>query len=164
MRDAFGGIFMIKILLVFVFIYVVFTAISLNYAKAFRVKNKVIDYIETSDIVSLDVNSLANACGANGELSDILKKAQYNKVCRNGNGVTYSEENQAIGFCCNGVVIEKNTELSDAKNQVYTVKTYADWNMGALNLLLAVGGKDQNSKTHVNGFWEITGEAKVIVR
>ena len=54
MRDAFGGAFMIKIFLVFIIIYVGFTALSLNYAKAFKVKNKIIDYLEVNEITGLE--------------------------------------------------------------------------------------------------------------
>ena len=53
MRDAFGGTFMIQIFIVFILIYICFTAMSLNYAKAFRVKNAVIDFVETNEISSL---------------------------------------------------------------------------------------------------------------
>lgn len=38
MRDAFGGAFMIKVMLIFLGIYIAFMAVALNYAKAFRVK------------------------------------------------------------------------------------------------------------------------------
>ena len=38
MRDAFGGTFMIQIFLVFILIYISFTALALNYAKAFKAK------------------------------------------------------------------------------------------------------------------------------
>ena len=31
-------------------------------------------------------------------------------------------------------------------------------------MLLALGGQSQNSKNIVNGAWEITGEAKVVIR
>ena len=41
MRDAFGGAFMIKIFLIFIIVYVCFTALARNYAKAFKVKNKI---------------------------------------------------------------------------------------------------------------------------
>ena len=51
MRDAFGGAFMIKLFLVFILIYVCFIALALNYAKAFKVKNKIIDYLETNEII-----------------------------------------------------------------------------------------------------------------
>ena len=46
MRDAFGGAFSIQIFLIFILIYVSFIAVSLNYAKAFKVKSAIIDYIE----------------------------------------------------------------------------------------------------------------------
>jgi len=46
MRDAFGGTFMLKLALVFFVIYVCFMGIAINYAKAFRVKNQVINIIE----------------------------------------------------------------------------------------------------------------------
>ena len=38
MRDAFGGAFLIKVMLIFLGIYVAFMAVALNYAKAFKVK------------------------------------------------------------------------------------------------------------------------------
>jgi len=46
MREAFGGMFMLRLMLVFIFIYVVFAAISYNYAQAFKLKNSIISYIE----------------------------------------------------------------------------------------------------------------------
>ena len=46
MRDAVGGSFMIKLIIVFLVLYIIFVAVALNYAKAFRVKNKVLDIIE----------------------------------------------------------------------------------------------------------------------
>ena len=49
MRDAVGGTFMIRVFLIFLATYIIFIAIALNYAKAFRVKNKVIDIIEQNE-------------------------------------------------------------------------------------------------------------------
>lgn len=46
MRDAFGGAFMIQLLLIFLTLYISFMAIALSYSKAFRVKNEIINYIE----------------------------------------------------------------------------------------------------------------------
>ena len=42
MREAFGGAFTIKLMLIFLAIYIAFIAVALNYAKAFRVKNKIL--------------------------------------------------------------------------------------------------------------------------
>ena len=54
MRDAFGGTFMIMVFLVFIMVYICFTAVALNYAKAFKVKNAVIDFLEEWEITDLN--------------------------------------------------------------------------------------------------------------
>ena len=46
MKESFGGAFMLKLALVFLVIYVSFMAVAINYAKAFRVKNQIINIIE----------------------------------------------------------------------------------------------------------------------
>ena len=46
MRDAFGGTFLIEILMVFVVLFVSFTAVIVNVAKTFRIKNQVINIVE----------------------------------------------------------------------------------------------------------------------
>lgn len=46
MRESFGGAFMIKLVLVFIVVYISFMAVAVNYAKAFRVKNRIIDVLE----------------------------------------------------------------------------------------------------------------------
>ena len=46
MREAFGGTFLSKLTMVFLVIYIIFIAMALNYAKAFKTKNGIIDYIE----------------------------------------------------------------------------------------------------------------------
>lgn len=49
MKEAVGSTFMIYVLLIFLAVYITFVAVALNYAKAFRVKNSVIDIIEQSE-------------------------------------------------------------------------------------------------------------------
>ena len=152
MRDAFGGEFMIRLFLVFIVVYVAFTAVSLNYAKAFRIKNKVISFIEENEINNLaDLNC--------DELGQMVTNSQYTNTCKNGNGIITNNENKTSGYCCNGVVI--NTKEITDKYYIYTINTYADWNVGALNMILTFGGEKQNSRNFVDGSWEISGEAKV---
>ena len=165
MRDAFGGVFMIRLFLVFIVIYVAFTAVSLNYAKAFRIKNSVISFIEENEIISLDNSYITSKLD---KLDKILTKANYNKTCTNGNGSIISAEGTSRGYCYNGVVILKNSEESvagtNSKIIKYQVVTYADWNIGILNKILALGGSRENSEEYVTGTWEIRGEAKVVSR
>lgn len=165
MRDAFGGVFTINLFLVFIFIFVAFTAVSLNYAKAFRVKNRVIDFLEENEIVSLNETSFSNKLG---KLDTILQDSTYNKTCEDGNGTIKSIEGNAIGYCYNGIVILESSEepVSGTNSSIikYQVITYADWNLGALNKILALGGRDETSESYVAGTWAIKGEAKVVSR
>ena len=163
MRDSFGGVFTLNLFLVFIFIYVAFTAVSLNYARAFKVKNAVIDYIEQNEITNLD-----EYFGTTLPLKDKTKLDQtlgslgYYKVC---DSTTTPTSN---GYCYGGVTITKIKEEAiqgtTTKTIYYQITTYADWNLGALNKLLALAGKREDSDTIVNGTWAINGEAKVVAK
>lgn len=165
MRDAFGGVFMIRLFLVFIVIYVAFTAVSLNYAKAFRIKNEIISFIEENEITSLNSANFNNKLG---KLDLILNNANYNKTCTNGNETIKSTEGNIIGYCYNGIVIlkqsEEKIEGTQSKIIKYQVTTFADWNIGVLNKILALGGSQENSEEYVTGAWAINGEAKVVLR
>ena len=163
MRDSFGGVFMFRLLLVFIFIFVAFTAVSLNSAKSFRVKNKVIDFIEQNEITQLSGKNFTDNLP---KLEAIIKSSDYNKSCEKGDGTITSKEGNLVGYCYKGIVIlkdsEENIEGTKSKRIQYQVITYADWNLGALNKLLVLGGKQENSESYVNGTWQIIGTAKVI--
>lgn len=168
MRDSFGGLFMLNLFIVFIFIYVAFAAVSLNYAKAFRLKNSIISFIEEKEIIDLKYNKMSKKLD---ELDEILDNANYNKTCES---IGYSEGeikegSRVTGFCHNGVIINiKSSNLIEGtKSRLikYEVITAADWNLGVLNKLLALAGKKENSDNGViGGFWQIKGEAKVVKR
>lgn len=156
MRDAFGGVFMIRLFLVFIFIFVAFSAISLNYAKAFRVKNKVIDFVEQNEIINL---SQLNDEKTQDKLKSILATAGYTKTC-NSENIEKNDADEIISYCIGGVTIKKNA--TNNKTIQYTVITSASWDLGVLNKLLALAGKNPNSETPLYGSWTISGEAIVI--
>ena len=171
MRDAFGGVFMMRLLLVFIVVLVAFTAISFKYAKSFKVKNQVIDFIEQNQVIDIDNFFNQGSRAKINELDSILAAAEYDVSCSD---TPYSEGNiidddthKVIGYCHNGVVIIKNyakskeTETDNVKISTYDIYTYAHWNLGVLNTILALGGKDPNSEKPLGGFWEISGEATV---
>lgn len=74
MRDAYGGTFMIQLLLIFLAIYVAFIAIALNYAKAFRVKNRIIDIIEQNEGIDYLDQSTESTLG---QINEYLHQASY---------------------------------------------------------------------------------------
>ena len=163
MRDAFGGTFMIKLFLVFIFIYVGFTAIALNYAKAFRVKNKIIDFIETNEITDLSAY-IQEGSGANAsKLNNILENANYTVKCRTTSGLdTNTIVETTNGFCYHGVLFSPVTgESKNDKYVYYKVTTAVDWNLGVINLILSFGG-NPNDKDPLSGTWKISGETRIV--
>lgn len=158
MRDAFGGTFMIQILLVFIIIYVGFIGIAINYGRAFRVKNLVIDYLEEAQISNLAQAN--NVEDVEEGIRKILNNANYNlsAVC------VYFENNTPNEKCVNGVVIQQNDvgKKNGVTHVYYTVNTYIGYNLGFLNSLLSLT-RDKSKDPIPPGYFKISGETKVLV-
>ena len=165
MRDAFGGAFMIKLFLVFIFIYIVFTAIALNYARAFKVKNKVIDYLEDNEIVDIKKLTAAEETKmVNYFEKELLGGLNYrveNISCNNGN-----EQNGEVVYCRNGIKITEYMPTSKQANKLgtyYRVETYFTWELSFLNILLRLNSSNANGEA-ARGIWTISGETRIIVK
>lgn len=166
MRDAFGGVFMIRLFIVFIFIYVGITAVSLNYARAFKVKNKVIDFVEQQEIVDLQEYFGSGIITKDKtKLDNIATDLGYFKECDTLDEITTTE---GTGYCYKGILILKNREEyiagTNSKIVYYQITTYADWHLGILNKILALSGQSESSDSALTGSWKITGEAKVVVK
>ena len=113
MRESFGGAFMIKLVLVFIVIYISFMAVAINYAKAFRVKNNVINILEQNQFMLGDDITV---------IDDYLAKVPYdlndnNSVKRNCNNTEFGSKKENTDLTNRGVCI---TQFSDDKtNDVY---------------------------------------------
>ena len=176
MRDAFGGTFMIQIFLVFILIYIGFTAVALNYAKAFKVKNAVIDYLENSEISSLD-GMTASDIDQMKEYFDkeILGRMNYNlsgqNIC-NSNGIKEYDDagTHRIALCDDLGIIIQQSNVSETGSTIegntegvyYTVSTFVGWSIPFLNKLLALNGNNEQQET-IMGVWKISGQTRLIV-
>lgn len=116
MRESFGGAFMIKLVLIFIVIYISFMAVAVNYAKAFRVKNNVINILEQSQFKLGD--SIDN-------IDNYLRGVPYNL---NGNssikehcGVDFGNSNENRILTNYGVCIVEN---GSGNKHYYTVTSY----------------------------------------
>jgi len=160
MRDAFGGTFMIQILLVFIVIYVGFIGIAINYGRAFRIKNYIIDFLEEYQVEELNQTSggqnLVEA-GVGEILSNVNYK--YSDVCNK----YYTPSSNSK--CIDGVIIYQNEKIE--KNGVthvyYTVNTYFGFNLGFLNSLLSLSSSSADGGRLGLGYFVISGQTKVIV-
>ena len=165
MRDAFGGAFMLKLFLVFIAIYIGFTAISLNYAKAFKVKNKVIEYLESSEISSLEEMYADQSQEIENFIdNEILGNMNYNvnhlDICQN---VETEYLDNTIAVCHDsGIVIEEVSKATNTEGVYYRVSTYVGWSIPFLNGLLSLNGNNAQRDVPV-GVWKISGETRLIV-
>lgn len=173
MRDAFGGTFMIQVFLVFIMIYICFTALALNYAKAFKVKNAVVDYLETNEITTLDhlLNVDEMEALNNFFNKEILGNMNYNlssthDFCGAG-GAEYvllkDFTGEVNGYChSSGVMIKVAGKGENTEGVYYTVSTYIGWSMPFLNSLLSLNGNNAKRDVPI-GIWEISGQTRLIV-
>ncbi len=159
MRDAFGGVFTIQVILVFIFIYVGFLGLAINYGKSFKLKNNIIDYLEENQISSLDVMTAVEQDDLETAIDEATSDMNYNS-----SGICDKITDTATRKCHKGVVIEQVSSVS--KHGVtyvqYKVTTYINYSFGFLNSLLSLGGTSSSEKAPI-GFWAIAGEAKVTV-
>ncbi len=158
MRDAFGGAFMIKLFLVFIIIYVGFTSIALNYAKAFKAKNIVIEYLEKNEISSLDMTATAEAQMEEYFEEEIVGNENYIYPIKNcGKSSGYPTK------CFNNIGIKIEQRNSSTKNKLgvyYRVTTYFGFQMPFFDRLIAIDTGEDGP--NITGKWEIVGETRPI--
>ena len=139
MREAFGGAFTIKLMLIFLAIYIAFIAVALNYAKAFRVKNRIIDIIEQNEgIDSYDdtkegsvignINSYLNTVGYYVNLANIKNNNTENINC-------YDR-----GYCIDK---KESTNVDGVYNTYYKVTTFVkiEFPFFKLNFTIPITGE-----------------------
>lgn len=132
MREAFGGAFMIKLMLIFLAIYIAFIAVALNYAKAFRVKNKIIDIIEQSEGIKQSDYIDTKEGSVIGDINTYLNSVSYYV------NITNIKNKNTEGVHCyeNGYCIEEYTgPVNDrVTSKYYKVTTYININFPFFNL------------------------------
>jgi hypothetical protein len=162
MRDAFGGAFMIRLFLVFIIIYVCFISVALNYAKAFKVKNMVIEYLEDNEITDIKKMSAVTRQAMNDYFqTEIVGGIHYVHPV----SLDCPAHQECLSFEDIGIQIIQMQPTSSQTNKMgvyYKVNTYFGYNIGFFNVLLALSGSERDDNTFGN--WKISGETRLIVK
>lgn len=131
MREAIGGTWITQLIIVFMFIFVAFLALSLNYSKAFRVKNEVLSFVEKNEGITLNTVKKVN---------NYLKYSGYNSMgkCAKGmygvanlNATTYtlvndSNKNNKFYYCI-GKIDSKSINFQN--RAYYKAKLFFKFNL-----------------------------------
>jgi len=131
MRESFGGAFLIKMTLGLIVIYVGLMSIAIIYARAFRVKNQVINIIEQYQYVG-EENSLAEE-----RIIEYLAEVNYPADIDGVNEQCADEDGKLV----NGVCIVANEYNNNSR--YYKVITYIHIELPLfdLNLVIPVSGE-----------------------
>lgn len=153
MREAIGGAWTLQWILIFLVLISCILAFSVNYAKAFRLKNAFLDYIEDGQGFSKDVASKIES-----------KRAQV------GYGINWKITENGVDWKCKNGVCVKFTESKDnsllnkygcndgrCKVGYYTVATFIYVNIPIMqNFLKGL------QTTQANGGLNIVGDTTTI--
>ncbi len=149
MRDAFGGVANIVIIVVFLTLVSGYLAFNVNYTKAFRVKNKIISTFEQYEGQCQHTDTADNTC--NGEIIEYMKSIGYSAP--NFNLSDY--DSCAYGYCYKRIDIAKpaSSSTDDTKQRAYfKIVTQINIDIPIVNKILP-GLK----------IFQVTGDTKPIV-
>jgi hypothetical protein len=114
MREAIGGALLIKLVMFFIVIYTCFLAIAVNYSITFRVKNQIINLIESYESYDL----------AKQSIEEYISSIGY---YRSGDMTLSSDSDCSSGYCIQ--------ELEAARGKYYKVTTYVSFDFPVIGKL-----------------------------
>lgn len=140
MRESAGGLKVLGMVMVFFFIFIMLLAVSINYAQAFRVKNKIIDYIEQYE----GYNLLAPGDGTNeygyakDKIEDYIDSIGY---------FTFEDGNSTVSAAKTGNYKVCRKEVTrnqiEGKGRIYRIVTYVTLHLPGIipNLEIPITGE-----------------------
>lgn len=135
MRDAFGGAFSIQLMLIFLVLYVSFICVAINYARAFRVKNEIINIVEQNEgYIGRNQNAI------DSQINSYLSKTGYHVNYSEVASVSSCSELKGHGYC----IVRTGTNPD-----YYGVETYMVFTLPIVNVHfpIAVRGETRRIET-----------------
>lgn len=157
MRDSAGGIYALGIVFTFIIIVSGFLAFTVNYNKAFRMKNRIITILEKYE------NDITNE-DAKREIRDYAQKIGYSAsidYMNSCNQSGYTIDSNKTGYCYQLVKEEKaqtignhsQVKVPEYTTQYVNIKTFVSIDIPILNYIFP----------HIS-FFSVTGSTKQITK
>jgi len=156
-KDAISGAMSLQIIVIFMLIVNGYLAFSVNYTKAFRVKNEIISIIEKNE-------GLMNANGVNNnaatQIVQYMKSVNYHlhhqgysTWCKNNGYEVFESEVGNFCYKHEKVDVTGDTEASNKyQGSYYSIATFVDMDIPIINKLLPVTA----------GLFRVEGETSLI--
>jgi len=124
MREAIGGAFLIKLMMFFIVLYIIFLTLAINYSITFRVKNQIINLIEQYEGYD----------NAKDKISTYLADIKYFRPTNLK--IDYSNADSLecqLGYCVESIDTERGS--------YYKVTTFVSFDFPLLNFGFPVSGE-----------------------
>lgn len=127
MKESIGGVTLFNIVIVFVLLFAGYISMSINYSKAYNVKNEILNIIKNQGGVCTSTYVRSDCYNFAVQISDYFREANYRSTgdCEDG-WVGYNREGQIdynnSAFCVRGIKANSNSELPNAL--YYQVKVF----------------------------------------
>ncbi len=140
MRDAYGGIVNIAIVVVFLVLVSGYLAFNVNYTKAFRLKNKIISLLEEYEGAGYENIPGCNGSGLCGDIRNYASQIGYNVNSMNapddGNSWVCDK---SVGYCVALMGKGNNSDAVNESSDVYfTVITQININIPIINNIMGL--------------------------
>ena len=132
MKESGGGFSLFNIVIFFVLVFTGYVSLSINYSKAYNVKNEIINIIKNQGGVCTDDSGSGTICSNFADqITDYFKEASYRSTrdCDIYDGwIGYSRTGELLpegkdsAFCVKGIKANSNSELPNAL--YYKVKVF----------------------------------------
>lgn len=141
MKESVGGFSLFNIVIVFVLVFTGYISLSINYSKAYNVKNEIINIIRNQGGVctSDTPNNNDNCYNFTEQIIDYFKEANYRSTGNCDDGWTgFSRDGKNLGpeaknaaFCVHAIKANTNSELPNAL--YYQVKVFYQLDLPIIN-------------------------------
>lgn len=140
MKESIGATYIFVICLTFILIFTVYVAISVNYAKAFRIKSHIVSEIEENmglDNLEEDIETYLTSQGyvAYGECPQYIQLDGYNTDWELQTGLGNAPTGQH-GVCIYRREVKTANDDIDAGRYYYRVTTFFKFDLPIVNVLI----------------------------
>ena len=144
MRDAIGQVYALQVILAFVLLINGYMAYSVNYSRAFRVKNQIINIVEQYESPENDEGKT--------KIKQYVQQMNYevsNQLIneKRSEGFTCFQE----GWCYKATNVSTASADGDRNGTYYTIVTFVNIDIPVINNLIGLGN-----------FLQVSGETRTI--
>ena len=152
MKDAFGSAFILRIMLVFFVVFICFMTVAISWARAFKIKNNVINIVEKADSSNIEVihsridsylNRVSYAYANNAKVSDDCRRRLESSFVK-------SKSASVLSGNVGGVCI---VPIGSSDSYHYRVYSYfvVDFPLFQLGLVVPIVGESKTINSELRG-------------